>query len=374
MRSARGLLVHEWIEPSGGAEKVLEALASNFPDADIACLWNDDRNFLQGREITQSVLSRTPLRKRKPLALPLMPLVWRRPQIKEYDWAIVSTHLFAHHVRLSSAARNNVLKLLYVHTPARYLWTPELDSRGASLYARAAAIPLKRLDRVRALDADDIAANSHFVAARITSSWERDSKVIYPPVGSEFISSGRWAPELTQQDESKLSALPSEYLLGASRLVPYKDLDKVVRVAAYKKLPVVLAGNGPDRARLSALAAQLGVRCIFLGRVSNALLYSLYSRAIAYIFPPIEDFGIMPVEAMAAGGRVVVNQIGGSAESVLHGVTGAHCDPQDVRSIASAIDIAGSCSQHEIKARARLFDVGRFNKEIVNWLDSQSAK
>ncbi len=123
--------------------------------------------------------------------------------------------------------------------------------------------------------------------------------------------------------------LPQDFLLAASRLVPYKRIDEAIRAAALTDLPLVVAGDGPDRARLESVAESEKIPVYFLGRVSDALLFALYQKSLAYIFLGVEDFGIMPVEAMAAGASVVGNSVGGVAETVMDGITGALCDPKD---------------------------------------------
>src|SRR5690606_22739556 len=130
-------------------------------------------------------------------------------------------------------------------------------------------------------------------------------------------------PVLSEADAAVASALPSAFVLGASRLVPYKRVDAAIIAGEAAGLPAVIAGDGPDRARLAALAARASIPVTFLGRTSDALLRELYRRATVYVFAPIEDFGIMPVEAMAAGTPVIARDIGGAAETVVDGVTGA---------------------------------------------------
>ncbi|MFN3866103.1 MAG: glycosyltransferase family 4 protein, partial [Demequina sp.] len=143
-----GVIAHEWIEPRGGAENVLAAFAKQFPDAPIVCTWDDTHGkFVSGRTC-ESVLAWTPLRKSKVAALPAMAVAWRFPPITRADWVLCSSHLFAHHIKMADTP-----KFVFAHTPARYLWEPDLDPRGSGLAARAAEIPLRRLDRARAQEA-----------------------------------------------------------------------------------------------------------------------------------------------------------------------------------------------------------------------------
>ena len=165
-----GILVHEWLARFGGSENVFEVLSETFPDAERFCLWNDSDGRFTG--VNETILARTPLRRSKAAALPFMPAVWRHLPRRDADWVLCSSHLFAHHARFGGPARDAV-KLVYAHTPARYIWTPELDGRGDRLLARAVAAPLKPLDRRRAAEPVSIVANSAFVAQRIADTWER---------------------------------------------------------------------------------------------------------------------------------------------------------------------------------------------------------
>jgi glycosyltransferase involved in cell wall biosynthesis len=365
------LLVHEWIEHAGGAEKVLDAFADAYTNADIFCLWNDDPDRYPGREVRESWLARTPLRGHKALSLPTLPLLWRHTSFGDYDWALISSHLFAHHAAANPKLRK-IPTFVYAHTPARYLWAPDLDERGQRAEVRALAPTLKKFDRALATASTHLAANSEFVRERIQRSWKRDSVVIYPPVDVARISAvGNWATELSPTELLQLAALPEQFLLGASRLVEYKRLDEVILAGELTGLPVVIAGSGPDRLRLEAVAYDKKVDVHFMGRVSDSLLYALYQRAVAYVFPSIEDFGIMPVEAMAAGTPVVATTRGGAAESVLSERTGALVDFASHEDIRWAVDTAARISASDCVERAQLFDLPVFQKSIGEWLEQE---
>ncbi|GAA3025001.1 glycosyltransferase [Microbacterium dextranolyticum] len=360
-----GLLVHEWIASSGGSENVLERFASIYPDADILCLWNDAHARFDSSRVSETTLSKTPLRRSKAAALPLMPLVWRARR-EGFDWALVSSHLFAHHVRMPSV---DVPKLVYVHTPARYIWAPELDRRGDGSLARAVGDRFKSLDRRRAGEARSIAANSHFIADRTQEAWHRDAIVIYPPVNTEQITAiADWREMLGERERETLEALPQSFVLGASRLVDYKRLDLVVKAGESVDLPVVIAGSGPARAQLEEQSRQAKVPVTFVDSPTTPLLYALYQRATVFVFPPVEDFGIMPVEAMAAGTPVVVNAIGGAAESVNAPEAGAVFVSEDRHELRRAVLDASSIDPAAARARAELFSASRFDREVAAWV------
>jgi glycosyltransferase involved in cell wall biosynthesis len=361
-----GIIAHEWVEPAGGAEQVLDAFADAFPDAGILALWSDAPHRYAPGRVRETWLSRTPFRRSKALALPLMHPTWRGQWAAEdLDWALISSHLFAHHVRFRNVPK--LRKYAYVHTPARYLWTPELDPRGDSKVVRAVAPILRKVDLRAAAEIHRIAANSHFVRQRIRDAWRRDAEVIYPPVNTSTITAQQdWSERLTPEERGQLEQLPTEFVLGASRLVEYKRLDDVIDCAQANGVPAVIAGSGPDLARLKTHGAQRQTH--FVPHPSTAMLYALYQRALAYVFPPVEDFGIMPVEAMAAGARVIVNSQGGAAESVEHGVSGVHANSFQGDDARKALASVESINVRQAVERASQFSRERFIRQIQNWV------
>lgn len=356
----KGLIVHEWIEKAGGSERVVDEMVSAFPESDIFCLWSDAPGRYPNQHVSESLLSRTPLRKHKALAIPAMLSTWRSLNPSSaYDWMLVSSHLFAHHARIPS---QRIPKHVYVHTPARYVWNPELDARGAAWPFRLASKYLKPLDRSRAREANSLIANSNFVRARIEHSWELESTVLYPPVRvRELQSEPNWETRVQPEEARILDALPNDFVLGASRFVPYKRLDAVIDAASAAGLPVVIAGSGPQEGRLKALAANASVPVTFVISPSDAMLNVLFARALVYMFPPVEDFGIMPIEAMAMGTPVVANVVGGAAESVSSGVTGFLSNPDSARESADALSRAASLSSEDCKQAAQRFDTSVFH-------------
>ncbi|MFD3811687.1 glycosyltransferase [Rhodococcus sp. NPDC058639] len=362
-----GVLVHEWIARDGGSEKVLDEFVRCFPDADVLCLWDDAERY-PTQTVRESGLARTPLRRHKALALAAMPYVWRR-RTGDYDFALVSSHCFAHHVSFRGAA-HDFRKFVYVHTPARYLWNPELDDRGASAAVKLASPPLRRLDRRRAAEGAQFAANSDFVRRRVERAWGVEARVIFPPVDTTRISSvPDWSTELSEPESSLLESLPDRFVLGASRFVPYKRLDWVIRAADLAGLPVVVAGSGPEETRLRKLADEARVPVRVLSRPSDEMLYALYQRAHVYVFPAIEDFGIMPVEARAAGARVIVNELGGASETVVEGVDGLHFRDDSVESLAECIAAVDTVPRRGRGSVAELSSE-RFRADIRNWVSS----
>ncbi|MEO7123806.1 MAG: glycosyltransferase [Lacisediminihabitans sp.] len=360
-----GAIVNEWIEPVGGAERVLDALAVEFPDAPILCPWNDAPDHYGSPRVIESWMARTPLRHHKALAMPFMLSNWRHRAPLDVEWLLCSSHVFAHQVRLRGEARD-VPKFVFAHSPARYLWEPELDGRGNGHLSRAIARPMRVIDRRRAQEAVKIAANSKFIAERIERCWGRESTVIYPPVDVRaFLADD---DELDPGEARQLESLPEGFILGASRFVPYKQVEVAIAAGAAADLPVVLAGDGPDRERLLAIADDHPGLVTFVRRPSHAMLRALYRRSLVFVFASVEDFGIMPVEAMATGTPVVANAIGGASETVVDYVTGSHIHSTDPDELRRAIDIASSVDPAACRERALQFDGSTFGARIRDWM------
>lgn len=359
-------LVHEWIERSGGAERVLDALAKEFPRAPIACLWDTSGGRYSSDRVKQSALR--VLHNNKAMALPFMPLAWARlsRRKRSEDRLIISSHLFAHHVRGGAGTR----VFVYVHTPARYLWTPDEDPRGRSLLAKAFGGLFRHYDKQPfPSPGASYVANSRYVAERIRRTWGFEPQVIYPPVATERLQAVEdWSAQLNADERGLMDRLEGRFILGASRLVAYKEMDVVISAGEQAGLPVVIAGRGPELPELQRLAARVNVPVHFLDEPSDELLYALYQRCAAYVFPPVEDFGIMPVEAMAVGARVIVNSEGGGAESVEDGVSGVHWHRDRGETFPEAFERLATLDPDDARARARFFSEDRFRREVREWV------
>ncbi|CAN5592555.1 glycosyltransferase family 4 protein [soil metagenome] len=365
--TAPGMIVHEWVERWGGAERVLDAMMDAFPDAGVRVLWNDTP-VLDGREVTESWIARTSLRRNKVLALPAMLPTWRMPSSGNPEWMLVSSHLFAHHIK----ARPGTRKLVYAHTPARYIWEPERDHRGDTAMARMASRVLKPIDRRRAAEATSIAVNSRYTGERVARAWEQPSRVIYPPVDTKtLVATDDWRRDLTDHEQRQLDALPETFLLGASRMVDYKRLDRVMQIGAQVKVPVVIAGTGPSHVALRSSAAASGAEVTFIIAPSDAMLRALYAHALAYVFPAVEDFGIMPVEAMACGTPVIANSAGGVRESVEAVGGGVTCEIERWNDWDELLHQATSLDAAAFRQRTQMFSRERFVAQLQDWVGGQ---
>jgi glycosyltransferase involved in cell wall biosynthesis len=263
----------------------------------------------------------------------------------------------------------DVPKLVYAHTPARYIWEPSLDRRGNSPVARAGAAALKPIDRRRAQEAHAIAVNSKFTQDRVRRSWQREATVIYPPVDvTRITSAGDWREKLSDEDLTVLTSLPNQFVLGASRFVPYKRLHLVIECAEANGVPAVIAGGGPQRQYLLERARSASVPVHIVDRPSDPLLYALYQASLAFVFPGVEDFGIMPVEAMATGTPVIVPAVGGAAESVTMMEGGAIFEDESTQSWRNALGKAVGIEPVALSERVSYFSIQNFRSRIESWM------
>ena len=362
------LIAHEWIEEVGGAENVFEQMLLALPHSRSVCLWNDDPDRFP--DVEQTWLAASPLHSRKAAAMPFMGSAWNHVDLTDVDRVITSSHAFSHHLA-SRAAAAEIPAFAYVHSPARYVWVPDVDSRGNSLAGRLGRSYFRRWDRRHTSATVRYAANSNFVAQRIADVWDQESLVIYPPVDVDRIRGH--APGDFGSEDPIFSALPSEFVLGASRLVPYKNLDAAISAGEILGLPVVLAGAGPDEPRLRTVAESARVPVTFTGRVSDGLLIELYRRAALFVYLPIEDFGIMPVEAMACGTPALVNDVGGARESVLATGGGTTAIWRDSRfADAAVVEKAVGLDMTAAESAVTMFSNTAFRDNLLSWLDTSN--
>lgn len=369
--SPRTLITHEWLEPHGGSENVFEQLLRAIPSAKSQCLWNDAKERF-GDGVAETWIARTPLRRSKASSLIFQSSCWQRVDLSDVDRVVSSTHAFSHHLA-SRATEVGKEGYAYVHTPARYLWVPDTDSRGKLPLARALAPVLRSIDRRKVSHAVHYASNSRFVQTRVREVWGVDSTIVYPPVAVETIQARAWKHDLTSEDHEVLAELPNEFVLGASRLVPYKRVHEAIRVAQLLDMPCVVAGTGPQLDRLKEDAAGCSVPVKFVGRVGTPLLYGLYERATLFCFLAIEDFGIMPVEAIALGTPVLASYIGGVAESVGATSGGATVSALNDQELREAALLATTADMEKAALRARAYGESAFRKNIQTWLGEQEV-
>lgn len=311
-RTPRVALVHDWLTGMRGGEKVLEAVCELYPHASLFTLVHVPGSVSPAIERLaprSSVLSSLPgIGRIYRQLLPLFPAVIEQFDLDEYDLVISTSHCAAKSVVRTGRARH----VCYCFTPMRYVWDhrnayfgPErLGAIGSGAIWPVLAW-LARWDAGTSHRVDRYLADSQHVARRIRRYYNRKSAVIYPPVDTDF-----YRPDAT---------VPTPAALVVSALVPYKRIDVAIDACRQAGVPLRIVGQGPEEARLRAVA---GPRVEFLGSCSDTDIRGLYREAGVVLLPGEEDFGIVPVEAQACGRPVVALARGGALETVVDGVTG----------------------------------------------------
>ncbi len=361
-RYPRVAISHEWLTIPGGSENVILNLLDLVGDADVlTTVYDPDGGWpeqLRRQTVRASFLNRLPhARQHYPKLLPLMDAAFRRFDVSGYDLVISSNHACAKNVRthdLPPARRP--LHVCYCHTPMRYVWDPsflEGEQLGAVGHAvfRAALPRLRRTDLRGARQVDIFVANSTVVAERIERIYGRESVVVHPPVDVDrFLATPR-------------AVAPDAPYLVFGRVVPYKKVDQAVQACERLGRPLIVAGGGRDLPRVKALA---GPHTTFAGKVTDVELDRLLATSRALLFPGEEDFGIVPVEAQAAGLPVIGMSLGGVRDSVADGVSGVLYDAPTVEGLVAAIERFESLSLDEgaVRDNARRFAPARFAQEF----------
>lgn len=363
-------LVHDWLTGMRGGEKVLTSLARLFPDAPIYTLLHVKGSLspeLEARDIRTTFLQRLPgLEAHYRRYLPLFPAAAERIDLREFDLVVSSSHCVAKGVRV----RKGALHVCYCHTPMRYVWDRYHDYFGpgrVSLPARL-VIPavVRRLRKWDVATADRVhryIANSVYVAGRIRRYYDRASTVIPPPVDTDFFTPASGMP-LGPRDT---------YDLVVSALVPYKRIELVLDAYRGTGRRLKIVGSGPEYPRLLASAPE---EVEFLRRVDDATLRDLYRGCRAVIMASVEDFGIVPLEAMACGRPAIVFGEGGGPESVVDGETGLVFRAAGPASLRAAVDSLESVRFNvaALRARAESFSRQVFESRIRAYVDQALAE
>lgn len=352
----RVAFVHDYLTQFGGAERVLLAMHGLYPDAPIYTSIYDREPFdgaFDSFDVRTTWLQKIPFASGSFRALlPLYPRAFEALDLSEFDLVISSTSSFAKGVRV----RNGAVHVSYIHTPTRFLWRQEEYAFDvAPFWARpmlAAVLPsLKRWDYAAAQSPTHVIANSQNVAERISVCYGRSSDVVHCPADVEAFS---------PVSAAQLGA----YYLVATRMLRYKRVHLAIEACREIGAPLVIIGSGPDERRLRALA---GPSVRFTGRVTDAARASLFACARAVIVPGEEDFGLVPVEAAAAGRPTVAYGAGGALETVIEGVTGVFFREPTGAALAQTLRALDPMAFDvgAMHAHAETFSVARFREKLA---------
>ena len=338
---------------------MLEQLVTLLPQADVLVGFvapeMRTRNEIARRACETWVGSLPGSRKHHRWFLPAHAMAFRMHDTRGYDLIVSVSHAFEKAIQ---SARDAV-HVCYCLTPPRYLWDLQKEhDRIATpiqrFVLRASRAPLRALDRSFARDVDRFVSLSHYVASRVKRAYGRDSDVVYPPV--------------THKPSAPV-ARRGDFLLTLGRLVPYKRVDLAIRAATMLGLPLVVAGDGPERARLERMA---GPSIRFVGEVSEEEAGRLLSSCAAFVFCAEEDFGIAPVEANAHGAPVVAYAAGATLETMRDGECAVLFREQTTEAVADAITrcLAASWNPERLRANAERFAPGRFQEGMREQLSA----
>lgn len=319
-------LVHDWLVGRGGGERVLYDIHTLFPDAPIYTLvYDQDKapEWCKECDIRTTYIQKRPgAKSHHKLLLSFMPKAWEALDLTEYDLVISCCASCCKGV----ITRPDALHVCYSFSPTRYVWDLYYDylenTNAIKRFFMKRMIHKVRLwDFQAAQRVDHFAADSNFVGSRIKKYYRRDFTTIYPG---------------TRINEYPITEMPDDYYLVVARFVRYKRVDLAIEACnQLKKKLVVIGSGGEEEERLKKLA---GDTVEFLGRVSDEEMERYYSRAKAFLFPGIEDYGITPVEAMSAGVPVLAFGKGGALETVQDGKTGLYFHDQTVSGLVHCIE------------------------------------
>ena len=358
-------LVHDYLVQYGGAERVLEAFAEIFPKAPIYTMVYDKKlmgKAFSNKKISTSFLQKIPLVGSHHRLFPLlMPMAIEQFDLSKYDLVLSDSNSYAK----GAITMPHTLHITYCHTPMRYAWDDchkylrEFKySNLTKKFVPFAMNYIRMWDKISADRPDKYIANSKFVASRIKKYYNKNAFIINPPVSAE---------------KFYISKNAKDYYLMVGRALPYKRFDIVIKAFNELKFPLKIIGKGPEMNKLKKYANS---NIEFLGYLNDKEISNYYSECKAFMFPPEEDFGITPLEAMASGRPVIAFRGGGALETVVENKTGLFFNEQTPRSIIEIIKDFDSrkFNSKEIRNRALEFDRELFKKKIKKFVEEEYAK
>jgi glycosyltransferase involved in cell wall biosynthesis len=366
----RVALVHDWLTGMRGGEKVLDLLCHLYPSAPLWTLLHcpgEVSKAIEARTIHTSLLQHLPFaRTHYRSYLPLFPLFAELHKAESADLVISTSHAVAK-AMVARRDKRIPFHVCYIHTPMRYVWDMFDEYFGPSrvgfylsrFFFGPIAQLLQSYDKMTVNRVDLFVANSRHVAERVRRIYAREALVLAPPVNTERFIAVRREPE--------------DWYLVVSAMVPYKRVDQAIRACAVLHRRLKLVGKGPETAALKRLAECLGADVEFLGYVSDESLGEYYRRARALLFPGVEDFGIVPVEAIACGCPVVALGVGGILDSMTH-LTSVLYENATVEGLTQAMQAfeiqEGNFKETDLREQALRFSeahfLSRFERMIQN--------
>jgi glycosyltransferase involved in cell wall biosynthesis len=321
----RVAVIHYWLVGMRGGERVLERILRLYPGADIYTHVYDPGSvsaFIRSHRVRTTFIQKLPGATRHyQKYLPLMPMALEELDLRGYDLVISSESGPAKGILASPDA----FHACYCHSPMRYLWDhyqpyKEMSGRLTRMMMPWLFGKLRQWDVASAQRPDRIMANSNFIARRVRKCWGREAEVVHPPVDV-----GQFA----------LSETPGAHYLWVGQMTPYKRADLVADAFTRLGVPLIMVGTGELAADI---ARRAGPNIRIIERLDFAGLRRAYSECRALVFPPEEDFGIIPVEANASGRPVIAYGRGGATDSVRPRETGLFFHEQTVDALIEAVE------------------------------------
>jgi glycosyltransferase involved in cell wall biosynthesis len=352
-------LVHDYLNQYGGAERVLEVLLDLFPQAHIYTLLHSEERtfsrFVKNIHRTSFLDIAIARRYHRPF-IPLMPMAISRLDLgDEYDLIISDSAGFAKGIRHGRHA----FHLSYCYTPLRYAW--EINSYFPNpifkTFFKPAFYYLRHWDFQAAQRPDVLLAVSNHIAGKIKEYYNRDANVLFPPVDYR---------RFNHNAELRGSPKSGSYYLAVGRLLHYKKFDLLIEAFRELNLPLKIVGRGPEEGNIKHKAS-LSSNIEFMPFVTDEELHALYNQAEAFVFPQVEDFGLVAAEAQACGTPVIALARGGALEIVVDGVTGIFFEQQTVEDIMHAVRRFQSMSfdRRQISQASQRFSIEGFKKGIL---------
>jgi glycosyltransferase involved in cell wall biosynthesis len=353
-------IFHEWVDNIGGGEFVIMCLREIFPESTIYALWEDEdvsKNYFD--KIETSFLQYFPKKLRRNVGLVFMPFAWitLAKRAKSADINFASSWVFAHMIGRYSKSGTN---FNYIHTPCRYWWFSKIDDRMNFVFGSLVQSIFKKFDYYFTKQKSVLIANSSNTQNRIRIAWDLPSEVIYPPVDIEFYDF-----KLANKIEHV------NYLLCVGRFVSYKGQGIAIDLAEKLGLPLVIAGHGPNLGMLQNRAIKSKFPVYFEVNPTKERLRDLYSNAKCLVYPAIEDFGIVPVEAMACGLPVLGLAAGGLLETVSVPTAGYLVDSNNLETLENGYLNLNHGNKESIRSTIFAFSKNNFQKNILNLVNSE---